>query len=242
MSWKIFALPSLFIKEQYIVTSKAPGAEDMTALLEISDNLTVVWEPAFPLANKEDCDELFTLRSCRHVALPFYKGPTTCLLREGGGGMGDMRKNILQTDFERENKGKMYLGKRSCTEKKYLYAKKILKRLYVREKILTPEVWEKKFLSKPNHPTPLSHPLKSQLVGPKGSQLSVLVPRRRSHQKPRADLGHGQKIPDHPLTCRSKMFVLRRASFSSRGRIEVLSVEMWRKKFFHSRYWVVCVT
>lgn len=98
MSWKIFALPNLFIKEQYIVKSKAPGAEDMTALLEISDNLTVVWEPAFPSVNKEDCDELFALRSCRHVALPFYKGPTICLLREGGGGgMGDFKwkKNIL---------------------------------------------------------------------------------------------------------------------------------------------------
>lgn len=100
MSWKIFALPNLFIKEQYILTSKAPGAEDMTALLEISDNLTVVWEPAFPLANKEDWNELFALRSCRHVALPFYKGPTICLLREwevgGGGGYGwFQKKNIV---------------------------------------------------------------------------------------------------------------------------------------------------
>lgn len=243
MSWKIFALPSLFIKEQYIVTSKAPGAEDMTALLEIFDNLTVVWEPAFPLANKEDCDELFTLRSCRHVALPFCKGPTICLLREGGGGVWVIWEKISCRLISNEKKReKCTWGNVPALKKNIYMLKKILKRLYVREKILTPEVWEKKFLSKPNHPTPLSHPLKSQLVGPKESQLSVLVPRRRSHQKPRADLDHGQKIPYHPLTCRSKMFVLRRASFSSRGRIEVLSVEMWRKKFFHSRYWVVCVT
>ena len=99
-------LKTMFIKEQCIVTSKAPRAEDITGLLEISDNLTVVWEPAFPLANKEDCDELFTLRSCRHVALPFYTGPTICLLR---GVVGDFRKNILQSDFEREKKWKIYL-------------------------------------------------------------------------------------------------------------------------------------
>ena len=57
----------------------------------------------FSFSNKEDCDELFTLKSCGHVALPFYKRPTICLLREGES-MGDLRKNILQTDFEKEKK------------------------------------------------------------------------------------------------------------------------------------------
>ena len=112
MSWKIFALPNLFIKEQYILTSKAPGAEDMTALLEISDNLTVVWEPAFPLANKEDWNELFALRSCRHVALPFYKGPTICLLREwaGRGGYGWFQKKYPADWFRTRKKVKNLPG------------------------------------------------------------------------------------------------------------------------------------
>lgn len=68
--------------------------------------------------------------------------------------MGDMRKNILQTDFEREKKGKMYLGKRSCTEKKYLYAKKILKRLYVREKNSNSRGLRKEILIQTKSPNP----------------------------------------------------------------------------------------
>ena len=128
MSWKIFALPNLFIKEQYIVTSKAPGAEDMTALLEISDNLTVVWEPAFPSVNKEDCDELFALRSCRHVALPFYKGPTICLLREGeGGGVWVISEKISCRLISSEEKNEKFSwGNVPALKKKYLYAKKSL--------------------------------------------------------------------------------------------------------------------
>ena len=173
-------------------------------------DLTVVWEPAFPLANKEDCDELFALRSCRHVALPFYKGPTICLLREGEG-VWVISEKISCRLISNEKKSEKFTWGNVPALKKNMYMLKILKRLYVGEKILSPEVWEKKFLSKPNHPTPLSHPIKSQIVGAKGSNLSVLVPRTLSHQKPRADLGHDQKIPYHPLTCRSKMFVLRRA-------------------------------
>ena len=149
MSWKIFALPNLFIKEQYILTSKAPGAEDMTALLEISDNLTVVWEPAFPSVNKEDCDELFTLRSCRHVALPFYKGPTICLLREGGrggGGVWVIWEKISCRLISNEKKSeKCTWGNVPALKKNIYMLKKILKRLYVGEKILSREVWEKKF-------------------------------------------------------------------------------------------------
>ena len=121
MSWKIFALPNLVIKEQYIVKSKAPGAEDMTALLEISDNLTVVWEPAFPSVNKEDCDELFALRSCRHVALPFCKGPTICLLREGGGGYGWFQKKYPADWFRARKKVKNFPGETFLHWKKNIY-------------------------------------------------------------------------------------------------------------------------
>ena len=122
MSWKIFALPNLFIKEQYILTSKAPGAEDMTALLEISDNLTVVWEPAFPLANKEDWNELFALRSCRHVALPFYKGPTICLLREwGGGGVWVISEKISCRLISNEKKSEKFTWGNVPALKKNMY-------------------------------------------------------------------------------------------------------------------------
>ena len=142
------------------------------------------------------------MRSCRHVALPFYTGPTIW------GPLWVISEKISCRLISNEKKVKnLPGGKSSCTEKKCLYTKK---RLYVGEKNSISR-FEKRN-SYPNQITqpPSPHPLKSQLVGPKGSKLSVLVPRRRSHQKPRADLDHGQKIPYRPLTCRSKMFVLRR--------------------------------
>ena len=62
--------------------------------------------------------------------------------------MGDFRKNILQTDFERKrNPAKKWL----CMSRK---------------KIISPEVWEKKkLLHKPNCPY-VPTGLKSQMVGP----------------------------------------------------------------------------
>ena len=62
--------------------------------------------------------------------------------------MSDFRKHILQTDFERK---KILQGNSSHTMA-----------LYVREKILSPEVCEKNSYAKQ-----ITHiPLKSQMVGP----------------------------------------------------------------------------
>ena len=66
-------------------------------------------------------------------------------------------KNILQTDFEGEKFARIYLGKIiSCPEKNFpndVYsAEKKLTPLYVREKCLAPEVWEKKNLAQTKSP------------------------------------------------------------------------------------------
>ena len=71
--------------------------------------------------------------------------------------MGDFRKNILRTDIEGKNilQGNTW-GKYILHWKKKLswriMVEKNLTPLYVGEKILSPEVWKKRFLPKPNHP------------------------------------------------------------------------------------------
>ena len=61
--------------------------------------------------------------------------------------MGDFRKNILQTDYEGKNLARKNLAKKIPTLKKYISftaynAGNNLTPLYVREKILSPGVWE----------------------------------------------------------------------------------------------------
>ena len=74
--------------------------------------------------------------------------------------MGDFGKNILQTDSEREKACKEIPGKNNILHWKKYYSwrimlKKNLTPLYVREKFLTPEVWEKIITSKsPIPPSP----------------------------------------------------------------------------------------
>ena len=70
----------------------------------------------------------------------------------------------------------MYLGKRSCTEKKYLYAKKILKRLYVGEKILSQR--SEKRNSNPNQITqpPYPTPSKANQSAPKEASYLYWYP------------------------------------------------------------------
>ena len=79
-----------------------------------------------------------------------------------GGGIGDFGKKYPADWFQGgKNLARKYPGeKSSCTEKKIShgvsYWKKSLALLYVREKILSLEVWRKKFLPKPSHPYPPS--------------------------------------------------------------------------------------
>ena len=83
---------------------------------------------------------------------------------------GDFGKKYPADWFQGgKNLARKYLGeKSSCTEKKIShgvsYWKKSLALLYVREKILSLEVWRKKFLPKPSHPYPPS-PSKVKLKG-----------------------------------------------------------------------------
>ena len=98
-------------------------------------------------------------------------------------------KNILQTDFEGEKFARIYLAKIiSCPEKNFpndVYsAEKKLTPLYVREKCLAPEVWEKKNLAQtksPISPPPAPPPLRkvkwatTQGVGKKPANLTPLV-------------------------------------------------------------------
>ena len=117
----------------------------------------------------------------------------------GGGGYGWFQTKISCRLISNEKKSENFTWGNVPALKKNIYMlKKILKRLYVGEKILSPEVWEKKFLPKPYHPTPLCHRLKSQIVGPKGSNLSVLVPRTRSHQNPVRTWAMVKRFPTIP--------------------------------------------
>ena len=71
-------------------------------------------------------------------------------------------KYILQTDFEEKNNSCKEIpgGKSFCIEEKYFSLLIVLeKKSYIVklsmsvEKIISPEVWGRRFLTKPNHPS-----------------------------------------------------------------------------------------
>ena len=85
---------------------------------------------------------------------PSKEGPTIWLLRRS---IGDFRKNNLQTDFEEKNSWKEIPGEKKFPLRKNdlsqpIILKNIITPLYVRKKILSPEVrGQKKFFPKPNN-------------------------------------------------------------------------------------------